>query len=71
MTDQTQTITGGYGDYILDVYANGGSVVVERPVGTFWVTADTFTADGSYVLTLGAGTTRFTASDGALFEVGK
>ncbi|WP_040263642.1 hypothetical protein [Pseudomonas massiliensis] len=60
-----------YGVHTLAVKANGGSVSVEKQVGTDWVVADTFAADGVHRLDLGNTPTRFTPRGGAAYEVAK
>ncbi|MGE6387388.1 hypothetical protein ACQKEN_17190 [Pseudomonas sp. NPDC078416] len=60
-----------YGPHTLSVKANGGSVLVEKAVGTDWVTADTFSTDGAWRLDLGSSPTRFTPKGGAAYEVAK
>lgn len=60
-----------YGVHTVAVKANGGSLSVEKQVGTDWVVADTFAADGVHRLDLGNTPTRFTPKGGAVFEVSK
>ncbi len=59
------------GLHTLAVKANGGSVVVEKAVGTDWVPADTFSTDGAWRMDLGNSQTRFTPTGGAAYEVSK
>lgn len=65
----TQITVGSPGRLWLDVKANGGSVSVERQVGTDWVTSDKFAADGSYPLNLGPVKTRFSPAGGAAYQL--
>lgn len=60
-----------YGAHTLVLKAGGGSVAVEKQVGSDWVTTDTFTKDGGWRLQLGNTPTRFTPTGGAAFEVTK
>lgn len=60
-----------YGSHTLAVKANGGSVVVEKAVGTDWVPADTFNTDGAWRMDLGNSPTRFTPTGGATYVVSK
>lgn len=53
----------------LAVKSNGGSVKVEKQVGTDWVVSDVFAQDGAWRLDLGYSQTRFTPAGGAVFEV--
>jgi len=65
----TQMVQSFLGQTMLVVKANGGSVAVEKQVGGVWVTTDTFSKDGGFLLFLGNTATRFTPSGGAVYEV--
>lgn len=62
-------------DYVtLTVVANGGQVDVELlhdPTGDVWVTAETFTADGGYVIRPGLFTFRVVPSGTAEFNISR
>jgi len=65
----TQQVKLYSGEWTLVVKANGGSVKVEKQVGTDWVTTDTVSADGAYRMDFGQTSTRFTPAGGAAYEV--
>jgi hypothetical protein len=71
MITDTFTLNNDYGRKLLVVKANGGSVAVQKQVGTDWVTTDMFTTDGGYVLDLFNTATRFVPANGAVFEISK
>ena len=71
MITATFTLKNDYGRKLLVVKANGGSVAVQKQVGTDWVTTDTFSADGGYALDLFNSATRFVPTGGAAFEISK
>jgi len=54
---------------ILAVKLNGGTCIVELPVGNGWVTGYTVTTDGVTRLETGKGKFRVTPGGGAEFEV--
>lgn len=54
---------------VLIVRANGGQLLVEKQVGSNWIIADTFTADGAHAMQFGRGNVRFTPSGGAEYEL--
>lgn len=71
MITATFTLDNDYGRKLLVVKANGGSVAVQKLVGTDWVTTDTFSADGGFILDLFNSATRFVPANGAAFEISK
>lgn len=54
---------------VIAVQVGSGNVVIEKPVGTAWVVADTITADGATAYWLGNGTFRVTPTGTAAYEV--
>lgn len=60
-----------YGSHTLAIKANGGSVKVEKLVGSDWVTGETLDVDGVWRLDLGNSPTRFTPAGGAAYVVSK
>lgn len=71
MITEAFTLDNDYGRKLLVVKANGGSVSVQKLVGSDWVTTDTFAADGGFVLDLFNSATRFIPVGGAAFEISK
>jgi hypothetical protein len=66
----TQILLSNPGGVVwLTLKANGGSVTVERQVGTDWITSDKFAADGAWPLNLGPVATRFTPAGGAAYQL--
>lgn len=60
-----------YGVHTVAVQANGGSLKVEKAVGTTWVQTDSFSTDGAWRLDLGNSPTRFTPVGSAAYQVEK
>jgi hypothetical protein len=61
-----------YGQRVLVVKSNGGSVAVEvqlNPATNTWVTSDTKSSDGAFVLACGGSTIRITPTGGATFNL--
>ena len=63
------TLENSYGRKLVVLKTNGGSLAVQKLVGTDWVTTDTLTADGGYPLDLFNSATRFVPAGGAAFEI--
>lgn len=54
---------------ILVVKANGGSITIQKKVGTSWIIADTYTADGAFPMIFGNQPVRFVPVNGCEYEV--
>jgi len=54
---------------ILIVKANGGSITVQKKVGTSWIITDTYTVDGAFPMMFGNTPVRFVPLNGCQYEV--
>lgn len=69
MITATFTLENSYGRKLVVLKTNGGSLAVQKLVGTDWVTTDTLSADGGYALDLFNSATRFVPTGGAAYEI--
>ena len=61
-----------YGDRVLLIKANGGTVIVEALMDLntdLWVQTDVKSEDGGFILACGSATIRITPSGGASFDL--